>query len=390
MKKRNLLIGLGLIWGTLIFASAGGAWAAAAGNTYLTPDTFADLAQQTTGAVVNISTEKVVKTGFGKLPNRQFFENFFGPLPKRLKIRALGSGIIMDSQGYVITNNHVIDGAQKIKVLLAGGREFKATVKGRDPKTDLALIHIVNPPSVLPFLKLGDSDTIRVGDWVMAIGNPFGLNHTVTQGIISAKGRLIGAGPYDRFLQTDALINPGNSGGPLLNLQGEVIGINTAVLVKGQGIGFAIPSNMAKFIIPQLMAKGKVTRGVIGVQVEFVTPEIAKKSGLSQPQGALVVKVNPGFPAQKAGIRPGDLILDFNGQPVQRMYELPDLVAETPPGTEVTVTVLRKGKKMKFKLKVAELPEQPHPAQIHTSENRTGFPQVAILEHDLFGGTGRA
>jgi serine protease Do len=390
MKKRNLLIALGLICGTLLVASAEAAWAAAAGNSVITSATFADLAQQATDAVVNISTEKVVKTGFGKLPNRQFFENFFGPLPKRMKIRALGSGIIMDAQGYVITNNHVIDGAQKIKVLLAGGREFKATVKGRDPKTDLALIHIVNPPSGLPFLKLGDSDAVRVGDWVMAIGNPFGLNHTVTQGIISAKGRVIGAGPYDRFLQTDALINPGNSGGPLLNLHGEVIGINTAILTKGQGIGFAIPSNMAKFVIPQLMAKGRVTRGLIGVQVELVTSEIAQKAGLSQPRGALVVKVNPGSPAQKAGIRPGDLILDFNGHPVQLMYELPDMVSETPPGTEVTVTVLRKGKERKFKLKVAAMPERPRPSQARAYENQTSLPQVAILARDLCDGTGRA
>jgi serine protease Do len=390
MKKRNLLIALSLMGGILLVASAEGAWAAAAGNTNITSATFADLAQQSTGAVVNISTKKVVKTGFGQLPNRKFFENFFGPLPKRLEIRALGSGIIMDPRGYVITNNHVIDGAQEIKVLLTGGREFEATVKGRDPKTDLALIHIVNPPSGLPSLKLGDSDAVRVGDWVMAIGNPFGLNHTVTQGIISAKGRVIGAGPYDRFLQTDALINPGNSGGPLLNLQGEVIGINTAILTKGQGIGFAIPSNMAKFIIPQLMAKGKVTRGLIGVQVEFVTSEIARKAGLSQPRGVLVVKVNPGSPAQKAGIRPGDLILDFNGQAVQRMNELPDMVAETPPGTEVTVTVLRKGKEMKLKLKVAEMPEKPHPSQARAHDNPFGLPQVAVFRHNLCERTGRA
>jgi serine protease Do len=377
MKKRYLLIALGLFCAILFVASVEGAWAAAAGNTDITSATFADLAQKSTGAVVNISTEKVVKTGFAELPNRQFFENFFGPLPRRLKIRALGSGIIMDSKGYVITNNHVIDHAQKIRVILAGGREFKATVKGRDPKTDLALIHIVNPPAGLPSLKLGDSDAIRVGDWVMAIGNPFGLNHTVTQGIISAKGRVIGAGPYDRFLQTDALINPGNSGGPLLNLNGEVIGINTAILVKGQGIGFAIPSNMVKFIIPQLMAKGRVTRGLIGVQVEFVTPEIAQKAGLSEPRGALVMKVNPGSPAQKAGIRKGDLIVDFNGQPVRRMNELPDMVAETPPGTEVTVTVLRQGQEMKLKLKVAEMPEKPRQSQARVHANRTGFPQGA-------------
>jgi serine protease Do len=390
MKKRNLVIGLGLIWGTILFISAGGSWAAAAGNTGLAPETFADLAQQTTGAVVNISTERVVSTGLGRLPDRKFFENFFGPLPETLKIHSLGSGIIMDSQGYVITNNHVIDGAQEIKVLLVGGRSFKATIKGRDPKTDLALIHIVNPPPDLPILKLGDSDAIRVGDWVLAVGNPFGLNHTVTQGIISAKGRIIGAGPYDTFLQTDALINPGNSGGPLLNLRGEVIGINTAILASGQGIGFAIPSNIARFIIPQLREKGKVTRGMMGVQVERVTPEMAKKLGLPQPQGALVVKVNPGSPAEKAGIRKGDLIINFNGRPIRLQNELPELVADTPPGTEATVTVLRQGKELKFKLKIAELPEQPPRSRVQTRENRTGQDQAAFSCHDLGGGTGRA
>lgn len=261
----------------------------------------------------------------------------------------------MDTQGFVVTNNHVVDGAKAIKVILLGNREFKATIKGRDPVAALALIQMVNPPPDLPFLKLGDSDAMRVGDWVMAVGNPFGLGHTVTQGIISAKGRVIGAGLYDKYLQTDALINPGNSGGPLLNLKGEVIGINTLILKSGQGIGFAIPSNIAKVIIPQLREKGKVIRGMIGILMEELTPELAKELKLSITTGTLVVEVEPGGPAARAGIRPGDIIINYNGQPIQLTDELSRLVTGTAPGTVVPVTVLRKGKEMKFQLKVAEL-----------------------------------
>ena len=234
----------------------------------------------------------------------------------------------------MVTNNHVVEGADKIKVILVGGKEYQATVKGRDPKTDLALIQIVKPPENLPFLKMGDSDAIQVGDWVMAVGNPFGLGHTVTQGIISAKGRVIGAGPYDNFLQTDASINPGNSGGPLLNLQGEVIGINTAIIASGQGIGFATPSNIAKSVIPQLESKGKVVRGMIGVQVQNVTPDLAKSFGMAEPKGALVAQVNPDTPAAKAGIHRGDIIIEFNGHPIHEMNELPRMVADTAPGSK--------------------------------------------------------
>jgi serine protease Do len=194
-----------------------------------------------------------------------------------------------------------------------------------------------------------------VGDWVLAVGNPFGLSHTVTQGIISAKGRVIGAGPYDNFLQTDASINPGNSGGPLLNLKGEVVGINTAILASGQGIGFATPSNIAKSVIPQLREKGKVTRGMIGVQVQNVTPELAKSFGMSEPKGALVAEVNPDTPAEKAGIQREDIIIEFNGHPIHEMNELPRMVAETAPGTQATVKVLRQGKEKAFKLTITEL-----------------------------------
>jgi serine protease Do len=341
----------------------------------LTPETFADLAQKASPAVVNISTEKTVKsdknTGrmrefFGRGPSpfgpedpfKDFFEKFFGEIPKSFKHRSLGSGFIIDPEGHIITNNHVVEGSDKIKVKLVGGKEYGATIKGRDPKTDLALIQVTNPPKNLPFLALGDSETIRVGDWVLAVGNPFGLSHTVTQGIISAKGRVIGAGPYDNFLQTDASINPGNSGGPLLNLKGEVVGINTAILASGQGIGFATPSNLAKSVIPQLMSKGKVVRGMIGVQVQVVTPELAKSFGLPEPKGALVAEVNPGTPAEKAGLQREDIIVEFNGHPINEMNELPRLVAETAPGTAVTLKVLRQGKEKTFNLTITELKEE--------------------------------
>ena len=289
---------------------------------------------------------------------RDFFDKFFGEMPKSYKARSLGSGFIIDPKGYVVTNNHVVEGADKIKIILVGGKEYQATVKGRDPKTDLALIQIVNPPAELPFLKMGDSDAIQVGDWVLAVGNPFGLGHTVTQGIISAKGRVIGAGPYDNFLQTDASINPGNSGGPLLNLMGEVIGINTAILASGQGIGFATPSTIAKSVIPQLESKGKVVRGMIGVQVQNVTPELAKSFGMAEARGALVAEVNPNSPAQKAGIHQGDIIVEFNGHPIQEMNELPRMVANVAPGAKASLKVLRNGKEMTLNLTIVELTDE--------------------------------
>ena len=349
----------------------------------LAPDTFANLAKQVSGAVVNISAEKIVKNQmqemFGQGPKRpkpgpapempfgpdgsfrdfrDFFDKFFGEMPKSYKARSLGSGFIIDPKGYVVTNNHVVEGADKIKIILVGGKEYQATVKGRDPKTDLALIQIVKPPADLPFLKMGDSDAIQVGDWVLAVGNPFGLAHTVTQGIISAKGRVIGAGPYDNFLQTDASINPGNSGGPLLNLKGEVIGINTAILASGQGIGFATPSAIAKTVISQLESKGKVVRGMIGVQVQNVTPELAKSFGMTEARGALVAEVNPDSPGAKAGIHQGDIIIEFNGHPISEMNELPRMVADTAPGSKATVKVLREGKEKTLNLTIVELTDE--------------------------------
>jgi len=338
----------------------------------LTPETFADIAQKYSPAVVNISTQKTFKGktsrreffGPGPMPGPgepfwDFFEKFFPEMPREHTQRSLGTGFIIDPKGLVITNEHVVKNADKIKVKMAGqdGKEYTATVKGRDPQTDIALLQI-DAKETFPSLTLGDSDKIRVGDWVVAIGNPFGLGHTVTQGIISAKGRIIGAGRYDNFLQTDAAINPGNSGGPLLNLEGEVVGINTAIVATGQGIGFAIPCNMVKNIIEQLETKGKVVRGMLGVQVQVVTPEIAKAFGMSEPRGALIAEVHPDTPAEKAGLKREDIIIEYNGQPIKEMNELPRLVAGTPPGTKTTVKVLREGKEKTFPITVTELKEE--------------------------------
>jgi serine protease Do len=330
------------------------------------PQSFADLAEKVKPAVVNISTTSIVKIPGGPFrhffgpdeegPFGDFFHRFFGEVPdQELKQQSLGSGFIIDKDGYIITNNHVVQGAEEIKVKLADGREFKAKVIGRDPKTDLALIKISSLFKDLPSLAMGDSDTMRVGDWVIAIGNPFGLEETVTQGIISATGRVIGSGPYDNFLQTDAPINPGNSGGPLVNLKGEVIGINTAIISSGQGIGFAVPINIAKSVIPQIRKTGKVVRGWIGVSIQSVTPEIAQAFGLKEAKGALVGEVVAGGPADKAGIKRGDIITSFDGREIKKVSDLPFLVAETPVGKTVEVKGIRNGKEMTFTIRIAEM-----------------------------------
>ena len=329
------------------------------------PQSFADLSEKVSPAVVNISTEKTVtipgspfRHFFGPNdPFGDFFRGYFDQdIPDReMKQQSLGSGFIIDREGHIITNNHVVEGADDIKVKLTDGREFKAKVIGRDQKTDIALIKISSLFKDLPALPLGDSDKIRVGDWVLAIGSPFGLEHTVTKGIISATGRVIGSGPYDNFLQTDAPINPGNSGGPLINLRGEVVGINTAIIASGQGIGFAIPSNMAKSVVSQIKDKGKVTRGWIGVSVQTISPDMARALELKEATGALVNDVVTGGPAEAAGLKRGDVIIAFDGRDIKNMSDLPMIVANTPAGKTADVRVIRDGKTMDVKITVSEL-----------------------------------
>ncbi len=332
------------------------------------PD-FADLAAHISPSVVNISTTQEVKNPFGGMgegeedPFHDFFgpfERFFGNPRRPFKAKSLGSGFVIDAAGYILTNNHVVENADEIVVKLNTGKEFKAKVVGRDPKTDIALIEI-HGASDLVAVKLGDSDKLRVGQWVIAIGNPFGLENTVTAGIVSALGRHINQGPYDNFIQTDAAINPGNSGGPLVNTKGEVVGINTAIYSRSGGnigIGFAIPINIAKEIVPQLKEKGHVTRGWLGVMIQKVTPDIAESLGLSEPKGALVADVVKDGPAEAAGIKQGDVIVEYDGKPIADSADLPLLVARTPVGRSVVVKVIRDKKEQSFTVKIAELKEE--------------------------------
>ncbi len=335
------------------------------------PD-FADLAEEASPAVVNISTVRVVDSPdigrfFRGFPNQghpfeeffEQFERFFGEQerPPREQ-RSLGSGFIISRDGHVVTNNHVIDRADEINAtFLFDGEEmtYTAQVVGTDPETDLALLKIeIDEDIELPTLSFGDSDAMRVGEWVVAIGNPFGLNYTVTAGIVSAKGRVIGAGPYDDFIQTDASINPGNSGGPLLNLQGEVIGINTAIVATGEGIGFATPSNMASNIIEQLEAEQRVRRGWLGVTIQNVDRNIATALGLEEPRGALVVGVTPDDPADRAGLESGDVIIAFNDQQVQDSTDLTRKIGRQDPGTRATIVYWRDGQEHTVEVELGE------------------------------------
>ena len=324
-------------------------------GTVMIPANFSELAKTTSPAVVNIRTVKTIKGGgrvfkhfqgpFGnKDPFKDFFEKFFGDIPEQdYTQRSLGSGFIIDKEGFIVTNNHVIEGADKIRVKLVSGKEFDADIIGKDSKTDIALIKI-KAKEDLPIATLGDSDTISVGDWVLAIGSPFGLEHTVTAGIVSAKGRVIGSGPYDDFIQTDASINPGNSGGPLIGVDGKVVGINTAIIAGGQGIGFAIPVNMARNIIEQLKKHGHVTRGWLGVSIQDLTPELAEYYGIKEGTGALVGEVFKGDPADKAGIKPKDIIVEVNGNKISDSRDLSRLIADVAVGNKVAVKIIRNGK----------------------------------------------
>src|SRR3989338_4343783 len=330
------------------------------------PPSFADLAKKVQSGVVNVSTTKVVRRApnpmmrhFGPNdPFEDFFDKFFEGVPQEQQQNSLGSGFIINKEGYILTNNHVVERAEEIIVRLKDGRKFKAKMVGTDPQTDIAVIQIKTGED-LPFVELGDSDASEPGEWVMAIGNPFGFSHTVTVGVVSAKGRLVGeGGPYAKFIQTDASINPGNSGGPLFNSRGQVIGINSMIYGMGTGIGFAIPINLAKELVPQLIAKGSVTRGWLGVQIQRLTPELAESYGLKLEQGALIGSVLPGSPAQEAGIKRGDIVLEYDGRKIEDPFDLSAYVAQTQIGKKIALKILRDGKETTIEAKVGKREEE--------------------------------
>ena len=327
----------------------------------LTTNTFAKVAEVIKPAVININT--VSRAGMGRTPfeeffGEEFFRRFFGEMPERIPQRSLGSGVIVDPSGIALTNAHVIERATEIEVITLDGGKHKAKVVGLDKKTDLAVLKLDDGKSTFAAARLGDSDRMQVGDWVIAVGSPFGLQATVTAGIISAKARHIGQGPFDDFLQTDAAINPGNSGGPLVNMQGEVIGINTAIVAGGTGIGFAIPSNMAKKIYTELVAKGKVTRGWLGVSIQPLTPDLAKSFGARDPRGVLISDVVPDSPAAKGGLVPGDILLEFDGKKLEGPADLQRAVGLTVPGTTARAKVWRDRGEKTVELKVGEAPDE--------------------------------
>ena len=331
------------------------------------PVSFAPLVKAEKATVVNISTRQVVKvrpaSPFGDPQMDEFFYRFFGgQMPQREQVRqSLGSGFVISGDGYILTNNHVVDKAKDIKVSFSDGKVLEAKMIGRSPEIDVALIKV--EASGLAAVRFGDSDVLEVGDWVMAIGNPFGLSHTVTKGIVSAKGRVIGAGPYDDLIQTDAAINPGNSGGPLFDLKGDVVGINTMILAQGQNLGFAVPINMVKDILPSLRAKGRPDLGWLGVDAQAVTPEIAEALGMAEPIGAIVRGVTKGGPADTAGLQRGDVITELDGKKVLVAAEIPRMIAFGHIGKTVTFTVLRQGRTVQVKAVVAAVPERPGTAE---------------------------
>jgi len=375
--KRSLAAGVILTllfaaggFGALAFDSPGKTPATVVSAAPLVPANFSDLAKAVKPGVVNISTVKTMKGDGpvfrhffgGPFKDRDPFRDFFGPFPRGgedrgFKERSLGSGFILDREGYIVTNNHVVDGADEIRVKLADGREFDAAVVGRDANTDIALIRIEGGSDLSP-LPLGNSDGLDVGHWVVAVGSPFGLEQTVTAGIVSAKGRVIGAGPYDDFIQTDASINPGNSGGPLLNLKGEVVGINTAIIANGHGIGFAIPVNLAKDVISQLKTNGTVTRGWLGVAIQDLTPEIAGYYGVQNQKGALVAEVFPGEPAEKAGLKARDIIISVDGKDVSTSRELSKAIASISVGKKATLRIYRDGRPVTATVEIGKRPER--------------------------------
>jgi len=389
-------LGLGLAAGSLLI------WSGLA-QAAPPPDSFSGLAKKVTPAVVNIASVREVAGADTQMPEMPFnfpegspLEKFFKQFRDRMgeqgngkaqsrMATALGSGFVIDPSGLVVTNNHVIDGASEIKVRLDDGTIFPAKIVGTDVKTDVALLKIdANRP--LPAVQFGDSDKAQVGDWVMAVGNPFGLGGTVTAGIISARGRNIDAGPYDDFLQIDAPINQGNSGGPLFSMDGQVIGVNAAIYSPNGGsvgIGFAIPSNMVKAVVAQLEQKGKVERGWLGVQIQKVTPEIAGAVGLKEAQGAMVLEITPDSPAAKAAVKQGDIILSFAGQKVADPRELARAVANEPAGTRTNLAVWRDGAEKNLNVVIGKQPEEANVATAPSAGETGSSYHSADLNIDL-------
>jgi len=352
---------------------------------------FAPIVKKVLPAVVNISSTKVVKTPTqfeGQVPDDDFFRQFFGgnmpnmrQMPREQRERGLGSGVIVSPNGYILTNNHVVDGATDVKVTLSDKRDYRARVVGTDPKVDLAILKI--DADDLPAIVIGDSSKIQIGDYALAVGNPFGVGKTVTMGIVSATGRShLGIEDYEDFIQTDAPINPGNSGGALINDRGELIGINTAIISHGsegsQGIGFAIPVNLARSVMDEILKTGKVTRGYLGIVPQDVTPAIAKAFGVKEFTGALVGGVSPDSPAQKAGLKNGDIILELNGKPVADANELRMSISMMAPGTSVNLKVLREGADRNLTATLGELPTEQATAEKGSGENNSELSGISV------------
>ncbi len=355
-------------------------------NSQNIPNSFADLAEKLMPSVVNISTTQTVVERSNPFPNFQFppgspFGDMFKEFgtPQERQSSALGSGFIIDEEGIVVTNNHVIEGAEDIVVQVNGEKKFKAKVIGADPLSDIAVLKIESKEKFLP-VRFGDSDKARIGDWVIAIGNPFGLGGTVTSGIISARNRSIGLSRYEDYIQTDASINSGNSGGPLFDMNGDVIGINTAILGRSGnvGIGFSIPSNSAKIVIDQLIKFGETKRGWLGVRIQDVTKEIAEVEKLDEPRGALVASVAPNSPSEKAGVKSGDIILEFNGEKIEQMKELPMIVARTEVGKKVKVKIWRNKKEITKTITLGRLETSE---DFKISEKKEELPKETLIEN---------
>ncbi len=351
-------------------------------------DAFTSVADRVTPAVVNVSTISAKASALGEDPERfreyfgeEFYDKYFRRRPRE-DARASGSGVIVDPKGYILTNNHVVENAREITVRLSDSRKFTATLVGRDPKTDLAVLKI-DSPKPLPVAEMGDSDRLKVGQWAIAIGNPFGLDRTVTVGIVSATARTrVGVTTYENFIQTDASINPGNSGGPLLNLDGRVIGVNTAIVATGQGIGFSIPINEARLVMNQLIKSGRVVRGWLGVAIQDVTDELSSSFGVRERQGVLIADVIKGGPAEKGGVRPGDVVVELDGTKIREVPDLQRRVANVAPGETVKLTVVRDKQTVDVTVAIGEMPAEDTTVAVVERETDGLGMQVDVLAPD--------